>query len=138
MTKFFYRDAVIAILVYDITRKNTFEELKNYWIDELKKEGGADTGNFDYLLINIVLGIAGNKSDLAYEKEEVSEVEARSFAESKGVYFKLVSALNNVSIDDMFINLVTIFDEKAENFKNKGNNQKLSRQTNKEKKKCCK
>lgn len=43
MNKFFYRDAVIALLVFDVTRKKTFEEIKKFWIDELKKEGGNET-----------------------------------------------------------------------------------------------
>ena len=32
----FYKDASIAILVYDVTNKNTFEELKKYWFPQLK------------------------------------------------------------------------------------------------------
>lgn len=35
LTKIFYKDASIAILVYDITRRETFDELKNYWIEQL-------------------------------------------------------------------------------------------------------
>ena len=35
LAKIFYRDADIAILVYDITKKS-FEELKQYWVDEIK------------------------------------------------------------------------------------------------------
>jgi len=36
LTKFFYKDAAIAILVYDITRKNSYEEIKGYWYNQLK------------------------------------------------------------------------------------------------------
>ena len=67
LTKFFYKDAAIAILVYDITRK----------------------------------GIAGNKSDL-YDKEAVSEEEARNFATEIGAIFRLTSACNNNNIDELF------------------------------------
>ena len=35
LTKFFYKDAAIAILVYDITRKQSFEEIKSYWYKQL-------------------------------------------------------------------------------------------------------
>ena len=35
--KVFYHDCVIAILVYDITSKKSFENIKNYWWEELKK-----------------------------------------------------------------------------------------------------
>ena len=35
---FFYRKAGIVILVYDITRKESFEEIKKYWYNEIKKQ----------------------------------------------------------------------------------------------------
>ena len=37
LTKIFYKDAAVAILVYDITRKSSFEEVTNYWINQLKE-----------------------------------------------------------------------------------------------------
>ena len=37
LTKIFYKDASVAILVYDITRKESFEEIKNYWYNQLKE-----------------------------------------------------------------------------------------------------
>lgn len=49
----YYRGAAAAIIVYDITRANTFKTLKN-WIDELKSQGPKD----------IAIAIAGNKADL--------------------------------------------------------------------------
>ena len=36
LAKVFYKNAAVCILVYDITRKHSFDELKNYWIIELK------------------------------------------------------------------------------------------------------
>ena len=36
LTKIFYKDAGAAILVYDITRKESFEEIQKYWINQLK------------------------------------------------------------------------------------------------------
>ena len=36
LTKIYYQDADIAILVYDITNKESFDDIKNYWIDQLK------------------------------------------------------------------------------------------------------
>ena len=50
----------------------------------------------------IVLGIAGNKSDL-YSKEEVSEQNAQTFANQHEMVFKLVSAKKNSQIDDLFL-----------------------------------
>lgn len=37
LTKIFYKDASVAILVYDITRKDSFDEIKNYWINQLRE-----------------------------------------------------------------------------------------------------
>ena len=91
LTKFFYKDAAIAILVYDITQKNSFESIKSYWYEQVKENGEK----------TIVLGIVGNKSDL-YEQEEVSENEAREFAQSIGAIFALTSAKMNTGVDALF------------------------------------
>ena len=91
LTKFFYKDAAVCILVYDITRKETFDNLKNFWYTQLKENSGS----------NVVLGVAGNKCDL-YESEEVKESEARQFAEEIGAIFELTSAQNNTGINELF------------------------------------
>ena len=36
LAKVFYKNAAVCVLVYDITRKTSFEELKNYWVNEIK------------------------------------------------------------------------------------------------------
>ena len=91
LTKIFYKDAAVAILVYDITRKESYEELKNYWYNQLKECSPS----------NIVIGIAANKCDL-YDNEQVSEDEARKFADEIGAVFKLTSANTNTGIEDLF------------------------------------
>ena len=82
--KNFYRNAFIVCLVYDITNKESFENLKTKWYKELKKNGEKNT----------ILAVVGNKSDL-YEKGEVEEDEAIEFAEKIGATFQLTSPLNN-------------------------------------------
>ena len=37
LTKIFYKDSSVAILVYDITNKKSFEEIKNYWYNQIKE-----------------------------------------------------------------------------------------------------
>ena len=91
LTKFFYKDAQMVIMVYDITFKKTFENLKNYWYKEIQDSGAN----------NFVLGIAGNKSDL-YDNEQVSENEARQYAKSINAVFGLTSAQNNSGIEQLF------------------------------------
>ena len=91
LTKFFYKDAAAVILVYDITREDSFENMKNYWYNQLLE-------NCDK---NIVLGVAGNKCDL-FEEEKVTEADAREFADKIGAIFELTSAQNNTGINDIF------------------------------------
>ncbi len=45
LSKIFYKDASIAILVYDITNEDSFEEIKNYWIDQIKECAPKNIGN---------------------------------------------------------------------------------------------
>ena len=82
--KNFYRNAFIVCLVYDITNKESFENLKTKWYKELKKNGEKNT----------ILAVVGNKSDL-YEQGEVEDDEAKEFAEEIGATFQLTSPLNN-------------------------------------------
>ena len=91
LTKIFYKDAGVAILVYDITRRESFDEIKNYWYHQIKECAPS----------NIVLGIAANKCDL-YDNEQVSEEEARKFADEIGAVFKLTSASTNTGIEELF------------------------------------
>ena len=37
LTKIFYKDSSVAILVYDITNRKSFEEIKNYWYNQIKE-----------------------------------------------------------------------------------------------------
>ena len=91
LTKIFYKDAGDAILVYDITRKESFDEIKEYWYNQIKECAPK----------NIVIGIAANKCDL-YDNEQVSEDEARNFANEIGAVFKLTSASTNQGIEELF------------------------------------
>ena len=93
--KHFYKDSFIVILVYDITNKQSFEDLKNIWYNNLKIYGEKYS----------ILGIVGNKFDM-FDNEEVSEDEAREFAEEKNASFMLVSAKNGSNINNLFSLLV--------------------------------
>mmetsp|Transcript_22616 Transcript_22616/g.19635 ORF Transcript_22616/g.19635 Transcript_22616/m.19635 type:complete len:133 (-) Transcript_22616:26-424(-) len=86
----YYKDANVAILVYDVTCKESFENL-TYWIEELQTNGP------DKLLIYI----AGNKTDLT-DKEEVDTIEAANYAEKNKATFKPVSAKLNIGIKELF------------------------------------
>ena len=99
--KHFYKDSFIVILVYDITNKDSFEDLKNIWYKDLKEYGEKYT----------VLAIVGNKNDRFDAEETVSEEEARKFAEEKNAIFMLVSAKNGDNINNLFNVLATKYIE---------------------------
>ena len=42
LTKLFYKDAKIVILVYDITRRKSFDEIKNYWYNQIKENSSEE------------------------------------------------------------------------------------------------
>ena len=91
ITKNFYVNAAIGVMVYDIRNRESFENIKKYWSQQLKDSG----------VQNIVLAIAGNKCDI-FNEEEVSENEAREYAESIGAVFQLTSCKENIGIDELF------------------------------------
>ena len=115
LTKFFYKDAAMVILVYDITRKESFDNLKNFWYSEIQQYGDKD----------IILGIAGNKSDL-YDNEAVPEKEAREFAKSIGAIFALTSAQNNSGVNKLFEDIGNKFLDP--NFQEKVQDNKIERE----------
>ena len=95
LTRIFFHNTAAAVLVYDITCKQTFEELKNYWIGEIK----------EYIEENIVLAVVGNKLDLL-ENEEVNEEEVKEFAKNINALFYQTSAKSSTGIKDLFTGIV--------------------------------
>ena len=131
LSKNFYLNASIGILVYDISRKNTFESIKDYWFEQLKTFGEE----------NMIFDIVGNKMDL-YQNEEISEKEAREYAKSIGAGYHLVSCKQSVGIKDLFEDCAKRYLETSKlTEKNKEkDNISLSldkNQTKVKKKKCC-
>ena len=102
LTKIFTKNARIIILVYDVTSKETFNSL-NYWYDYISKETDG----------NIILGVAGNKTDLILEEdhtEEVSQEEGKNFAEKINASFVLMSAKeSDKEIKKLFNELLSKF-----------------------------
>ena len=133
VTRNFYINAAIGLMVYDIRVKDSFENIKTYWSEQLKEYGEE----------NIILAIAGNKSDL-FEDQKVSEKEAKQFAESIGAIFKLTSCKENIGINELFYECGKKYLEvnKLIGKDNKGNNENLKidgkdNNGKKGKKKCC-
>ena len=55
LTKMFYKDAGAAVLVYDITSNFSFEELKNYWVREIKDNAPKDISKWLKKIISIFI-----------------------------------------------------------------------------------
>ena len=91
LIKFFFKDANAIIFVYDISSYKSFEEIKNFWYDEVKIREEK----------NSLLFLVGNKSDLISMKE-VKDKEAKQYAKKNGMMFQLVSAKDNNMIYDLF------------------------------------
>ena len=137
--KNFYKDAFIILLVYDITRKETFDNLKDIWYAELTQNGEEKP----------LLAIIGNKSDQYENDNTVNEEEARKFANEIKAIFQLVSAKTGDNIENLFnILLDTFFElkfpDKVKDNIGRRNSQKLINNNNnnnnnipKKKKKCC-
>ena len=49
LAKVFYKNAAVCVLVYDICRSESFEELENFWVDEIKNSVNADVCMFIFL-----------------------------------------------------------------------------------------
>eukprot|EP01102_Stenamoeba_stenopodia_P011201 TRINITY_DN3423_c0_g2_i10.p1 TRINITY_DN3423_c0_g2~~TRINITY_DN3423_c0_g2_i10.p1 ORF type:complete len:213 (+),score=33.27 TRINITY_DN3423_c0_g2_i10:325-963(+) len=89
----YYRDANGALLVYDITDKDSFIRVKN-WVKELRKMLGTD----------VALVIAGNKIDME-KNRTVSLEEAEAYAATVGATHYSTSAKLNKGVDELFFAL---------------------------------
>lgn len=87
----YMRGASAAMIVYDVTRRQTFENVA-HWITDLR-----DTTDRD-----VVIAIAGNKMDLPLESHEVSADEARAYAEREGCLFAETSAKTAQNVAPLF------------------------------------
>jgi len=92
----YYRGALGALLVYDVTERNTFASVERLWLEELRLHASEN--------MNVIL--VGNKSDLRHLRT-VSVEEARDFAEKQGLSFVETSALDSTNVDAAFENIIT-------------------------------
>ncbi|KAJ0261427.1 Ras-related protein RABA2d [Hirschfeldia incana] len=95
ITSAYYRGAVGALLVYDITKRQTFANALT-WLHELR----------DHTDSNIVIMMTGNKSDLNHLRS-VAEVDGQNLAEAEGLFFLETSALEATNVEKAFQTLLT-------------------------------
>ncbi|EFJ36712.1 rab family GTPase [Selaginella moellendorffii] len=90
VTSAYYRGAVGAMIVYDISQKQTFENVER-WLEELRV----------YSDFSLVTMLVGNKSDLE-SLRQVSIEEATDLAEREGLFFIETSALDSTNVAAAF------------------------------------
>ncbi|KAF7834554.1 ras-related protein RABA6b-like [Senna tora] len=95
ITSSYYRGALGALVVYDITRRSSYESVKK-WLWELREFGKED----------MVVILVGNKCDLSLSRQ-VEEEEGKGFAETEGLCFMETSALQNVNVEEAFLQMIT-------------------------------
>jgi small GTP-binding protein len=91
VTRGYYRGAVGALVVFDLTKRESFAGLAQ-WIGDLRATTRAD----------IVLVLLGNKCDLA-DRREVTRFEAEDFAKRMGIEFFETSAKTGENIEDAML-----------------------------------
>ena len=95
ITSAYYRGAVGALLVYDMTKHDSYEDAAK-WLKELRDHADA----------NIVIMLVGNKSDLEHLRV-VQTSDAARYAESEGLSFIETSALESTNVESAFQNILT-------------------------------
>ncbi|CAD8140254.1 unnamed protein product [Paramecium octaurelia] len=96
----YYKDAHIAIIVYDVTKPKSFEVLK-FWMEKLSEEGLADITKF----------IIANKIDL---ESQVPIEEVRQYANSFDPKIEIfeTSCKQNIGVFELFNHIADLVNEK--------------------------
>lgn len=95
ITSAYYRGAVGALIVYDISKPSSYENC-NHWLSELREN--ADD--------NVAVGLIGNKSDLDHLRAVPTD-EAKNFAQENQLLFTETSALKSENVELAFRELIT-------------------------------
>ena len=132
ITSAYYKGAKGALIVYDITRKCTFDNIDK-WISDLKLNGDK----------NICIVILGNKSDLD-DKREVSKGDGIKKSEMYKTAFLETSALNGDNIGKAFDEIIEQIIQNNKSFFEDSNKKEMDKVVNlnesnkdNDKKKCC-
>ncbi|KAI9179392.1 Ras- protein Rab-4B [Blastocladiella emersonii ATCC 22665] len=91
VTRSYYRGAACALLVFDMTSRDSFGSLVN-WLNDAQTLASPD----------IFILLVGHKSDLAVERQ-VSADEAHAFAQEHGLVYLEASALTAHNVEEAFM-----------------------------------
>ena len=92
ITRAYYKNSVCACVVYDVTNKNSFQNVKS-WIEDCKKQSPK----------TVFLVLVGNKADLE-DRREVTYEEGSIYAQKNGMIFFETSAKTGKNIEEIFTN----------------------------------
>ena len=95
ITRSYYRGAAGALLVYDITRRETFSQVDR-WLTEARENASQ----------NMVIMLIGNKLDLEH-KRAVTKEEAMAFARTNKLIFLETSAKTAENVEKAFVQTAT-------------------------------
>jgi small GTP-binding protein len=91
ITRAYYKNSVCAFVVYDITNRNSFQNVKS-WIEDCRKQSPK----------TVFMVLIGNKVDLE-DSRQVSYEEGSVFAEKNGMLFFETSAKTGKNIEEIFL-----------------------------------
>ncbi|XP_004510833.1 ras-related protein RABB1c-like [Cicer arietinum] len=91
ITRSYYRDTTCALLVYDVTRRETFDHLDN-WLKQILEDGNE----------KMVVMLIGNKCDLI-DNRVVTTEEGEQFARANGLIFMETSAKTAKNVEEIFV-----------------------------------
>lgn len=89
----YYRGAAAAIVVFDITKKDSFNGAKS-WVKELQRRGDP----------NVVIALAGNKADME-SKRKVQTEEAQQYAQDSDIIYMETSAKTALNVRNLFVEI---------------------------------
>ena len=92
ITRSYYRGTDCCLLVYDVTRRESFEHLPR-WLNEAKQNAANP---------NLVLMLVANKVDLDHLRK-VSRAEGKAFADLHGMLFTELSAKHQKKVEQIFV-----------------------------------
>eukprot|EP00730_Choanoeca_flexa_P002471 TRINITY_DN11062_c0_g1_i2.p1 TRINITY_DN11062_c0_g1~~TRINITY_DN11062_c0_g1_i2.p1 ORF type:complete len:220 (+),score=33.70 TRINITY_DN11062_c0_g1_i2:711-1370(+) len=120
ITRSYYRGAAGALLVYDITRRETFNHLST-WLEDARSHSNP----------NMVIMLIGNKTDLD-SKRAVTRDEGEQFAREHNLLFMETSAKTATHVEEAFIQTAQSIHQKIQegifDIKNEMNGIKVGQQ----------
>ena len=116
ITRSYYRGTDCCLLVYDVTRRESFDHLGR-WLQEARQNAANP---------DLVLMLVGNKADLE-AKRQISRAEGKAFADLHGMLFVELSAKNEKLVESVFVESAQrVLNVRRDNPRQRGPNVALS------------